>query len=108
MSHWETGIRFASLFGAVCFVIGLHLMNSPEIGEKLHARSGVARELTASDRTPEQIIEELYLGTLSRFPTARERGVMLRVFAEAGADRRAAAEDVLWALLNSKEFVFNH
>ncbi|HWC35312.1 MAG TPA: NAD(P)(+) transhydrogenase (Re/Si-specific) subunit beta [Mycobacteriales bacterium] len=29
MSHWETGIRFASLFGAVCFVIGLHLMNSP-------------------------------------------------------------------------------
>jgi NAD(P) transhydrogenase subunit beta len=29
VSHWETGIRFASLFGAVCFVIGLHLMNSP-------------------------------------------------------------------------------
>ncbi|HVS68926.1 MAG TPA: NAD(P)(+) transhydrogenase (Re/Si-specific) subunit beta, partial [Mycobacteriales bacterium] len=29
MSHWETGIRFASLFGAVCFVVGLHLMNSP-------------------------------------------------------------------------------
>ncbi len=29
MTHWETGIRFASLFGAVCFVIGLHLMNSP-------------------------------------------------------------------------------
>ena len=29
MTHWETGIRFASLFGAVCFVVGLHLMNSP-------------------------------------------------------------------------------
>ncbi|HVW80841.1 MAG TPA: NAD(P)(+) transhydrogenase (Re/Si-specific) subunit beta [Mycobacteriales bacterium] len=29
MSHWETAIRFASLFGAVCFVVGLHLMNSP-------------------------------------------------------------------------------
>jgi NAD(P) transhydrogenase subunit beta len=29
VSHWETGIRFASLFGAVCFVLGLHLMNSP-------------------------------------------------------------------------------
>jgi NAD(P) transhydrogenase subunit beta len=29
VSHWETGIRFASLFGAVCFVVGLHLMNSP-------------------------------------------------------------------------------
>jgi NAD(P) transhydrogenase subunit beta len=29
MTHWESGIRFASLFGAVCFVVGLHLMNSP-------------------------------------------------------------------------------
>jgi hypothetical protein len=86
----------------------LHLMNSPEISEKLRARTGTARTLAESNRTPEQIVEELYLGTLSRFPTARERQVMLTLFAEAGSDRRAATEDALWALLNSKEFVFNH
>lgn len=86
----------------------LHLMNSPEIGEKLRHREGTARRLAESNLTPTELVEELYLAALSRFPTAAEQAAMLRVFAEAGADRRAATEDVLWALLNSREFVFNH
>ncbi len=51
-------------------------------------------------------IDELYLATLSRFATDQESELMLQAFAES--DRRAATEDVLWALLNSKEFAFNH
>jgi hypothetical protein len=56
--------------------------------------------------SPAALIEELYLSTLSRLPTSAEQELMLLAFSET--DRRAAAEDVLWALLNSKEFVFNH
>jgi hypothetical protein len=86
----------------------LHLMNSEEIMGKVRSREGTARRLARSDRAPREIIEELYLGTLSRLPSDKERDLMLQVFAEAGADRRAAVEDVLWALLNTRGFVYNH
>src|SRR5437868_3477929 len=78
----------------------LHLMNSEEITGKIRSRHGTARKLAKSPMSPRDIIDELYLATLSRFPSEPERERMLRVFAEAGDDRTAAAEDVLWALLN--------
>ena len=62
--------------------------------------------LAASALAPEQIVEELYLTTLSRLPTADEQALMIQAF-ESG-ERTSGAEDVLWALLNTKEFVFNH
>lgn len=86
----------------------LHLMNSEEIMNKIRARQGTARKLARSDKTPSAIIDEIYLGTLSRYPSDREREVMLRVFTESGDDRQAAVEDVLWALLNTRGFVYNH
>ncbi|MSQ95266.1 MAG: DUF1553 domain-containing protein [Gemmataceae bacterium] len=86
----------------------LHLMNSEEITNKLRARQGTARRLANSKMTPSEIIDELYLSTLSRFPTDAERTVMLRIFTEAEGDRQAAVEDVLWALLNTRSFVYNH
>ena len=58
--------------------------------------------------TPEQIVEELYLAAFSRKPTAEETSIAVKAIASAGDKKRAAIEDVLWALLNSAEFVFNH
>jgi len=84
----------------------LHLLNSPEIFEKISHRHGHVRKLAASEISPAELIDELYLSTLSRFPTSAEKELMLPAFSEIS--RRAAAEDVMWALLNSKEFVFNH
>lgn len=86
----------------------LHLMNSAEIAEKIQAKTGTARRLAASSKAPGEIIDELYLTALARFPSNRERATMLEAFTTAGADRRAATEDVLWTLLNSKEFLYNH
>jgi hypothetical protein len=86
----------------------LHLMNSEEIMSKIHSRDGTARQLARSAKTPREIIDELYLGTLSRYPNDRERGRMLRVVADAGEDRQGAVEDILWALVNSRSFVYNH
>ena len=84
----------------------LHLLNAPEIFEKISHRHGQVRKLATSDMSPAELINELYLSTLSRLPTSAEKELMLSAFSES--DHRAAAEDVLWALLNSKEFVFNH
>jgi hypothetical protein len=86
----------------------LHLLNSPEIMNMIQARHGTARTLAATSDSTDAIIDRLYLTTLSRFPTDTERELMRLAFAGADSDRRAAVEDVLWALLNMKEFVFNH
>ncbi len=56
--------------------------------------------------TSTQIIEELSLATLSRFPSDKELALMRQAFDESGADHRGAVEDILWALLNTREFVY--
>ncbi len=86
-------------------VQALHLMNSPALHNKIVSDSGRVAELAKSDRKPEAMIEELYLLTYSRFPDDEEQAFALEHFEEAG-DRRRAIEDLLWALLNSPEFVF--
>ena len=53
------------------------------------------------------MIEELYLAALSRFPAEDETMEALMNLMR-GKDRQKEAEDLLWALLNSKEFLFNH
>jgi hypothetical protein len=83
----------------------LHLMNSPEITAKIRSRRGMARKLAESELSPAAIIEELFLASLSRRPTEDERATLLTAFTES--DRRTATEDTLWAILNSKEFLYN-
>lgn len=86
----------------------LHLMNSPEIAAKVRHRRGRARRLAESDRTPAEIVEQLYLTALSRRPSEDELRLMLQTFEQPGVSRRVAVEDVMWTLLNTKEFLFNH
>ena len=86
----------------------LHLMNSPESVRKIRHRDGRAARLAKSDKTDDDIIEELFLATLSRRPSNDERALMKQAFAESPKNLRAAIEDVLWALLNTREFVYNH
>ena len=85
----------------------LHLMNSPESMRKIRHRDGFARKLAESDLTPSQIVDELYLATVSRLPSDKDRSLMIQAFTES-SNRRTATEDILWALLNTREFVYNH
>jgi len=85
----------------------LHLMNAPEIQRQISHRQGRARALAESTRTAEQIVDELFLSAYARLPSAKEKADSLRAFTD-GADRTRAAEDILWALMNTMEFVFNH
>ena len=86
----------------------LHLMNAPLVSDKITSPTGRAAQLAASDRTADEVIQELYLAAYGRTPREAERSAALEAFAADGATRRSAAEDVLWALLNSAEFVLNH
>jgi hypothetical protein len=85
----------------------LHLMNSPTTMRKVQDRDGRTARLAASSLSPDELIDELYLATLSRLPTDAERKLMQQAFI-ASSDRREIAEDILWTLLNTKEFVYNH
>ncbi len=86
----------------------LHLMNAEEIEAKIRHKRGVARQLAESDKTPAAIVEDLYLSTHSRFPTKAEQAATLDLFnGKEAITRREAVEDVLWALLNTKDFLYN-
>ncbi|MGB8166896.1 MAG: DUF1553 domain-containing protein [Chthoniobacteraceae bacterium] len=91
-------------------VQSLHLMNSRLLQEKLASKDAGARtrRLAESQSTPGEIVTELYLACYTRPPSGEELKIATSAFAAEGVTRRAATEDVLWSLLNSAEFVFNH
>lgn len=87
----------------------LHLANGSTINEKLAAPQGRVAELIARNLTPDQIVDELWSVALSRPPTDTERSQAAAELAAAPPDdRRAAVEDLLWSLLTSREFLFQH
>lgn len=80
----------------------LHLLNSADINRSL--RESVAQEIQGGTAP---MIESFYLRSLSRLPTDTERAHWLEQAAKA-SDSAAFGEDLLWALLNSREFAFIH
>jgi hypothetical protein len=87
----------------------LHLLNSSEVQGKLSAGSGRAAMLAAEKERPEEAkIAELYLWVYSRQPTDDETKVALAHIEKHQDNKKHAYEDILWALINTKEFLFNH
>lgn len=85
----------------------LHLMHSEELQSKIADQKGkVAEWLRTYD--PPKLIEQMYLTVYSRFPDPEEKEIVLGLFNDPDILEKEAAEDLLWALLNSAEFVFNH
>lgn len=89
-------------------VQSLHMMNSRALQAKLSHTEGRVKQLASSALPPERAITELYLAALSRYPTATELKAALGAYSIPKGTRQTATEDILWALLNSPEFVFNH
>jgi hypothetical protein len=83
----------------------LFLMADPVVLQKI-TRARLERLLSAN-RPNADLVEELFLATLSRFPDAQERQAALS-HVEGAADRKAAFVDMLWALINTREFILNH
>lgn len=118
----RTGSRFLSTFGrpdqrrSACECIRsheatlpqiLHLLNGEKLRLQLKAEGGTLDRLLARKPTHNQLVEELYLTVLSRPPNDRERRQGKQYLRDASAIAEGA-EDLMWALLTSQEFLFNH
>ncbi|MCE9608380.1 MAG: DUF1549 and DUF1553 domain-containing protein [Planctomycetia bacterium] len=89
-------------------VQSLHLMNAPALHKKVIDDQGRLAALVKASKSPEELVDELYLSTYSRFPTAEERLAATKLFPADRAKHREIAEDLLWALLNTPEFTFKN
>ncbi len=84
----------------------LHLLNGDTIAGKIAEGKLVERRL-AEGKKPEEIVDEIYARCLSRKPTDVEKQKLGDAIA-ASTDVKVTLEDTFWALMNSREFVFNH
>lgn len=86
----------------------LHLLNGDTIQNKIR-KGEVVKRLLEEGRTPSEVISALYRAALSRPPSEPElTALVAQVEAVEEKQRRDALEDVFWALLNSREFLFQH
>jgi hypothetical protein len=97
----------------------LHLANGDTINQKLRAKNSVVESLFEGEVSDEEAVTELFLAALSRYPTDSERKRLAGILSESPDDplapdadrrstRRAALEDLYWAVLTDREFLFNH
>ncbi len=87
----------------------LHISNGDTVNEKLEAKGNHIEKLLIAKTPPEQIVEDAYLSALSRRPTDKERTRILEVLQKTDEkELRPVIEDIYWALLSSREFLFNH
>ncbi len=85
----------------------LHLLNSQEIQDKLARANGRADLLAKDPRPDAEKIEEMFLWAFARRPTQQHLQVALEHINRHAANKKLAYENILWALVNTKEFVFN-
>jgi hypothetical protein len=85
----------------------LHLLNSDEVQGKLTRQGGRADVLVKDPRPDEEKVEELFLWAFARKPNERQMKLALDHIALHAKDKKVAYENIVWALINTKEFVFN-
>lgn len=85
----------------------LNLLNGPTVNGKLGNPNGRVMKLLNAKKQPNEITEELYLAALSRRPNEKELAAAAKLFSKAPTPKEGA-EDLMWGLLNMKEFLLNH
>lgn len=84
----------------------LHLINGGAVSGKIN-QGGMLNQWKQQGLTPEAIIDRIYFRCLSRFPTEPEKSRLMQLIQESG-NPDVGLHDVFWAVLNSREFIFNH
>ncbi len=85
----------------------LHLLNSDEIQGKVGRPGGRADVLAKDPRPDAEKVEELFVWAFARKPTQEQRSKALEHITKNAHNKKIAYENILWALLNTKEFIFN-
>jgi hypothetical protein len=81
------------------------MMNSPAVTNRVRPNVGLVQQLMKSGKSDVEITEELFMTTISRKPTTEEVEVAMRILK---ANRTQGTVDILWALLNTPEFLLNY
>lgn len=102
---WEERPTDKTSVTQTLFLMNSYLTNYQTFGNSMGVGGSRVARLTASDTSREQAARELFLATLSRPPTNDELATLL---AHQAPNREVWLSDVLWALLNRTEFLFNH
>ena len=90
-------------------VQALHISNGETINSKLQVEDNQIGAWLEAQMSDEQIVERAYLASLARFPTEREKSQLVELLASADlGQRRIHIEDMLWGIMSSREFLFNH
>jgi hypothetical protein len=84
----------------------MHLMNSSDIENKVNGGERL-KKLLAAGRTDADVVDEIYLAAFARHPSEAERQNAVAYLGRDPKNRPAAVADLLWAVLNTKEFLFN-
>lgn len=86
-------------------VQSLHLMNSEKLHSDVLSDKGNAAKLAESEQEPAEVARRLYHLVFSRDPAEEETQLVVELLTAEGANRRQLVEDLMWAMLNSAEFV---
>jgi hypothetical protein len=88
----------------------LHLMNGDVLNAKIKSPEGtLSKWLASPDLDDVALVDRVFLTALARHATSREKATVLATLHGASAPARAQSfQDLLWALFNSKEFIYNH
>ena len=90
----------------------LHVINGDTLNKKIASPDGYAALYLKLGLSENRILEQLFLSAYSRYPTNDERETLAKAlavpWAEKSGAREQALEDLMWAMLTSKEFLFNH
>lgn len=85
----------------------LFRMTDPTISNKLAAATGRVQQLAKAQTTEDELVEEAFLATLGRFPKADEKAAAV-AHVRTARTRLLATTDLVWALINTREFILNH
>ena len=84
----------------------LHLLNGDATTQRI-TQGNLIGKLLKDKKTPEEILDEIYVRCLSRMPSADEKTKVLALV-NAEKDKKQVLEDAFWAVLNTREYMFNH
>jgi hypothetical protein len=87
------------------------LSNGHTLNDKLRSPQSLTAKWVAEGVTNEEVIKQIFELALARPPTAAERSRFLEQMTQAekdGTPRRDILDDVVWAVLTCREFLFNH
>jgi len=86
----------------------LHLLNSTHIQNKIERSGRLKGLIRTAKKNRRMLINMIYLNILSRYPTQTEAAASEDYFQTKGITTRQATNDLVWALINTKEFLYRH